>query len=311
MALPNYGVTFLPQGDATYRRPGQPASQGTAPVQEAVKILSLRVPRMLGASPISPMALLTGAGSQGMPAGTLQQLIQKYLPVTGPAPPMLAEGPTAGQPAPAASLQVSALPSAPSAQAGGQPAPVAQAVSGPSGGLGPSLGSSTPAPAAPITPAPSVASPAGTPQPPAVLGVAPPLPMPGPSRPMPSTPSPGPGWTVSPDGFGWWPPGYPTGPQAPPVVRPSITGAPTAAPMAGASAVPWVGSNGVPMSNYTASAPPAPHITPGALPTSPDALPPPVETPTPAGDPAGQIGAGPPQNWQEIQRLLRLLREVA
>jgi hypothetical protein len=73
-----FGVSFLPNGDSKFQRPGGPQSgsqAGVAPVQDAVKVLSMRVPRVVGNSPIAPLSLLTSPGGGGMPEGMLQRLM--------------------------------------------------------------------------------------------------------------------------------------------------------------------------------------------------------------------------------------------
>lgn len=57
------GQSFVPFGSSDE----DPSAQGaTNPVQEAVQLLSLRRPRVLGVSPV-PEALLSGLGSAGLP----------------------------------------------------------------------------------------------------------------------------------------------------------------------------------------------------------------------------------------------------
>lgn len=72
-----FGVSFLPGGDQRYQRPeDQQGPLGAAPLQEAIKILSLRVPRVVGANPLAPLALLGGQGSGGMQPGQLATLMR-------------------------------------------------------------------------------------------------------------------------------------------------------------------------------------------------------------------------------------------
>lgn len=56
----SYGLSFQPQADAN----GNGAS-ATPPVQQAVKLLSLRLPSVVGARAIAPQALLESPGSAG------------------------------------------------------------------------------------------------------------------------------------------------------------------------------------------------------------------------------------------------------
>ena len=60
------GITFLPSAEqaADGRRRGQLESE----LGQAIKILSLRLPRVLGARPIAPHALLTAPGASGLTA---------------------------------------------------------------------------------------------------------------------------------------------------------------------------------------------------------------------------------------------------
>jgi hypothetical protein len=94
MADNGFGVSFLPNGDSRYQRPGEEAGAGAniQPVQDAIKILSLRVPRMVGANPLAPLALLQGRGSGGLSEGLLQQLLRTM----GQMPATNAGGPMAG-----------------------------------------------------------------------------------------------------------------------------------------------------------------------------------------------------------------------
>lgn len=79
-----FGVSFLPNGDQRYQRerPGATplgGGAGRAPIQEAVQVLNMRVPRVLGGAPISPFALLDrgmGSGSGGVNEAQLNQLMR-------------------------------------------------------------------------------------------------------------------------------------------------------------------------------------------------------------------------------------------
>lgn len=91
-----FGVSFMPGGDSMYRRqrPGQQGPSSVAPMQEAIKILSLRMPRVVGANPLAPMSLLGGQGGGGLPEGLLQQLLrtQGMQPATNAGGPMSGPG---------------------------------------------------------------------------------------------------------------------------------------------------------------------------------------------------------------------------
>ena len=69
----NLGITFAPGHNTTgmQQRPGM-ASQ---PVQEAIKLLSLRLPRIVGANAPIPQGLLFGAGGEGLPDPTGNPLL--------------------------------------------------------------------------------------------------------------------------------------------------------------------------------------------------------------------------------------------
>ena len=132
MAQPGYGVSFLPGGDQSYTRPG---AAGSSPVQEAIKVLSLRVPRVVGSTPLAPLALLSGQGGGGLPSGVVDTLLRALTPPTNAQPP------------------VAAVPSSPTLQApAATPAApvVPQAVAPTSPGVAPAAGLT-----APVTPAPS------------------------------------------------------------------------------------------------------------------------------------------------------------
>jgi hypothetical protein len=60
------GQSFAPLGDPdALTRQQEPGAVN--PVQEAIKVLTLRLPRVLGASPV-PQELLRGLGSAGLPS---------------------------------------------------------------------------------------------------------------------------------------------------------------------------------------------------------------------------------------------------
>jgi hypothetical protein len=62
------GQSFAPLGsdDETRQRQQQAGGSAISPVQEAIKLLSLRIPRFQGPTPI-PQALLTAPGIAGLP----------------------------------------------------------------------------------------------------------------------------------------------------------------------------------------------------------------------------------------------------
>ena len=80
------GVSFDPAQDPSQNgRPSGP-NQSTAPrgVQEAIKILSLRLPRVVGANAVSPQSLLSAPGGSGMVDSVVNQVIAKYFPQASP-----------------------------------------------------------------------------------------------------------------------------------------------------------------------------------------------------------------------------------
>jgi hypothetical protein len=72
--FPDFGISFSPlqppasggpNGGANGARGGPPGS----PVQEAIRILSLRIPRVVGASALAPMGLLNALGGSALGSG--------------------------------------------------------------------------------------------------------------------------------------------------------------------------------------------------------------------------------------------------
>jgi hypothetical protein len=87
MADQSIGITFLPTADAAANGPRQAGIEGPggSDLAAAFKILSLHLPRVLGASAIAPKRVLTGQGSAGLPsagmnpyAAVFQSLLQSY-----------------------------------------------------------------------------------------------------------------------------------------------------------------------------------------------------------------------------------------
>lgn len=86
------GVSFQPGQNG--QQNGQAGSQPTGGgVQEAIKVLSLRLPKVLGAQAAVPMPLLTSQGSGGNPRvdSIVQQILARIMP-QGPAMPMQPAG---------------------------------------------------------------------------------------------------------------------------------------------------------------------------------------------------------------------------
>lgn len=73
------GQSFAPLGgedDLQQRQQAQ--GGGISPIQEAIKLLSLRIPRFMGQTPI-PQPLLNSPGMAGLPSGVLQGTSQNPL----------------------------------------------------------------------------------------------------------------------------------------------------------------------------------------------------------------------------------------
>ncbi len=199
------GTSYSPlsQEDPTQRKP-----LAGRPVQEAIKMLSLRMPRVQGAQALAPSALLNAPGSQGMSMEALRKLLQQ-LSGGGAATPASAAAPSLAPP----SLPSPAVPSlAPTFP----PTPATPSY----GGMAPTLAP----PAAPsFAPAPTPAIPAAPSLAPAETSASWMSPPPAPPPPPEPTPTPAP----------WVPPTAPTPtpeptPTPPPWVPPPPAPPPTA-----------------------------------------------------------------------------------
>lgn len=62
------GQSFFPGGSDDRLRQQQDGQAPVNPIQEAIKVLSLKMPRVPGASAPAPPSLLMGLGSAGMPS---------------------------------------------------------------------------------------------------------------------------------------------------------------------------------------------------------------------------------------------------
>src|SRR3954468_22422387 len=109
----NFGLSFAPLGQSASGASGSPAGPGGTggsvnPLQDAIRVLSLRIPRTVGASPIAPAPLLNAVGSAGVsqPQGTpmqpgmdLETLLRRLFGMgTQAAPPTTAAPPYANPP---------------------------------------------------------------------------------------------------------------------------------------------------------------------------------------------------------------------
>ena len=94
------GVNFqpggMPGGDPAQPKPGQGSG-----VQEAIKVLSLRLPKVVGAQSAAPQALLQGSGAQGNRVDSVvQQVLARMMPTGQPPPSPPQMGGPSGQPGP-------------------------------------------------------------------------------------------------------------------------------------------------------------------------------------------------------------------
>ena len=78
------GVNFQP-GGGQQGDPAEARRQGRSGVQEAIRILSLRLPKVVGAQAAVPQALLTGTGSGGSRVDSVvSQVLSRVLPTGQP-----------------------------------------------------------------------------------------------------------------------------------------------------------------------------------------------------------------------------------
>lgn len=87
MAFP--GVNFIPTGDQSDQPGGAGRTDqlgGSPPLQQAIRFLSLRLPKFSGPGGIAPPALLNGAGAAGFPGGpeSLQELLRQLAGIPQP-----------------------------------------------------------------------------------------------------------------------------------------------------------------------------------------------------------------------------------
>lgn len=77
----DFGVSFVPSEQNMAQRPGG-SRAAVSPTQQAIRLLSLRLPKVLGGSPIAPAPLLQSQGGAGMPSPTsvAQQVLKRVLP---------------------------------------------------------------------------------------------------------------------------------------------------------------------------------------------------------------------------------------
>lgn len=130
--MPDYGVSFVPGQDQQ-----QPQHGGASPLQQALQVLSLRLPRVQGANSLAPSGLLHGMG--GAMFGGDMDLERLLAQLFGPGGPLAGGG---GMPPPSQpTTKVTPSGGPPDAAPGGGP-------------LNPSL----PPPSMPTWPAPTPGS---------------------------------------------------------------------------------------------------------------------------------------------------------
>src|SRR3990167_1200363 len=78
------GVSFQPGQSGSRGTQSRPSSANTG-IQEAIKLLSLRLPRVVGARAMAPQALLESAGSGGNPRvdSVVSQVMRRMFPTGG------------------------------------------------------------------------------------------------------------------------------------------------------------------------------------------------------------------------------------
>jgi hypothetical protein len=114
------GASFAPGQDPNQQQQG---SQGV-PLQEAIRLLALRLPRVFGAQAVSPGALLSGPGGSALGNPLAALVLQSLMPAMGQEPPSPQQaspspGPTAG-PMPGGKVKPAGLPGG---MPGGPPMP--------------------------------------------------------------------------------------------------------------------------------------------------------------------------------------------
>lgn len=104
------GVSFQPGIDDERKRREQQNGGQTGNVQEAIKVLSLRLPKVVGAQGVSPSALLTSPGGMGQPDAVVDRILSRLMPTSPQAP----QGMTpSAMPSPPQSGGMSQIPSIP------------------------------------------------------------------------------------------------------------------------------------------------------------------------------------------------------
>ena len=91
--MANFGLSFVPGAEQNgQQRPGGPggAPSGVPPLQQAVQLLSLRLPRVMGGQALAPGPLMQGpaGGGLGLPGGALEELLKRLFGMPGGLPSM-------------------------------------------------------------------------------------------------------------------------------------------------------------------------------------------------------------------------------
>lgn len=108
------GVNFQPGAQGDGSQPGQARPPQGSGVQEAIKVLSLRLPKVVGAQGATPQALLQGQGSGGSRVDSIvNQVLSRIMPAGQP------QG--MPRPQPQANLSAPSMPSGPSFTGAAQP----------------------------------------------------------------------------------------------------------------------------------------------------------------------------------------------
>lgn len=88
MALENLGRSFLPTGGSP-----EAAGRGGNRLEDILRVISFRMPRILGARPVAPAELLNAPGSSAPFGRELSEGIMQNLMKTLPGPPPEQSGP--------------------------------------------------------------------------------------------------------------------------------------------------------------------------------------------------------------------------
>ncbi len=155
--MADLGLSFAPlANNAPTGATGQPQANA-APLQEAIRLLSLRLPRQVASRGLAPSSLLTAPGSAGLPgtsgAPTIEEFLRRLLMGFGTPGQPTNPYPGTGGPEPMPGAYPAPAMSAPEPMMGGAPSP--------------SMSAPEPRPTSPlprVTPGQTAPSGSGTPQ---------------------------------------------------------------------------------------------------------------------------------------------------